>query len=37
MAASPTGREALTYFKVLNQNENYAYLEVEILLVESSN
>lgn len=31
MAASPTGREALTYFKVLNQNENYAYLEVEII------
>ncbi len=31
MTASPTGRDAITYFKVLNQNENYAYLEVEII------
>ena len=31
MAPSPTGKEALTYFKVINQNENYAYLEVEII------
>lgn len=31
MTASPTGREALTYFKVLNQNEFYAHLEVNII------